>query len=652
MSTNPKSAFEYDWETPADVGSATRSVNTAVEEAVQALLRLQHDEGWWAWELEADCTIPAEYILMTHFMGEPEEELEGRIAGLLRAVQLEQGGWPLYHGGDFDMSCSVKVYYALKLCGDDPQAPHMRRAREAILAHGGAARSNVFTRITLALFGQIPWRGVPFLPVEHMLLPRWFPFHISKISYWSRTVLVPLAVLCSVKPAAVNQRGRGIAELFTVPAEQERHYFRPQGLLGRLFLVWDRTARLLEPLIPRVLRARALRASADWLIPRLNGVHGLGCIFPAMVNAYEALGLLGYAPGHPYCKEAREALRKLLVRRPDGSVSCQPCVSPVWDTSLGCLALAEADPEACHIPLVRALDWLRGRQVLKASVGDWREKHPDLAGGGWAFQFSNNHYPDLDSTPVVAWAMRETDPERYREPIAQAAEWVHGMQSRNGGYGSFDSDNTCYYLNYIPFADHGALLDPPTSDVTARCLVLLGRSPEPAHRAAAARALNFLWREQEEDGSWFGRWGTNYIYGTWSVLSALEQVGVRPDDPRVRRAAAWLKKIQNTDGSWGESNDSYIWREQAGCGVGTPFQTAWALLGLLACGEAHSEAVCRGVEHLLHTQQDDGLWNSEEFTAPGFPRVFYLRYHGYSRYFPLWALGRYRRLVHRQTQSS
>ena len=651
MSAKPESLFELDQKV-AGGEPDLRYLDTAVSDAVQALLRLQQDEGSWCWELESDCTIPAEYILMNHFTGEVEEALESAIATRLRASQAEHGGWPLYYGGAFDLSCSVKAYYALKLCGDEPNAPHMRRARTAILAHGGAVRCNVFTRITLALFRQIPWRGVPFIPVEHILLPRWFPFHISKISYWSRTVLVPLAVLCSCKPAAVNPRRLGIPELFRVPPSQERTYFQAKGLLDHLFLAWDHIARRFEPLIPKALRARALRASADWILPRLNGKHGLGGIFPAMVNTYEALPLLGYPSDHPYRKQTREAIRNLLIRHPDGSVSCQPCVSPVWDTALAGLALAAVDPETYRIPLVRAMDWLRTQQLLD-EPGDWREKHPKLAGGGWSFQFGNDYYPDLDDTPMVTWAMQETDAKRYKDSIERAAEWVRGMQSKNGGYGSFDSDNNCYYLNHIPFADHGALLDPPTSDVTARCLILLRRAPGPGRAAAASRALSYLWREQEKDGSWFGRWGTNYIYGSFSVLSALEQAGISPQDPRVRRTVDWLKKIQHPDGSWGESNDSYLRSGPPTCpGSGTPFQTAWALLGLMATDETHSEAVHRGIQYLLNTQQKDALWHSKEFTAPGFPRVFYLHYHGYNKYFPLWALGRYRHLVRHRPKPS
>ncbi|GBE49034.1 squalene--hopene cyclase [bacterium BMS3Bbin12] len=617
--------------------------DAAVARARAGLAAHQHPEGYWCFELEADCTIPAEYILMMHYMDEREPELEAKLAVYLRAHQQPEGGWPLYYGGRFNISCSVKAYYALKLAGDSSDAPHMIRARELILAHGGAARSNVFTRIALALFGQIPWRGVPFMPVELILLPRWFPFHLSKVSYWSRTVMVPLLILCTLKRPARNPLGVGVRELFTVAPERERHYFPVRSRLNRVVLVFERIGRRLEPLIPRAVRRRAMRAAEDWVVERLNGPNGLGAIFPAMVNAYEALAHLGYAPDHPDRATAMEAIRRLLVVGPD-SAYCQPCVSPVWDTGLACLALQEADGGSSGAEVLRALEWLAARQ-LRDAPGDWREYRPDLPGGGWAFQFENDYYPDLDDTAAVAWAMAQARDERFDESVRRAADWLCGMQSRNGGFAAFDADNTRYYLNEIPFADHGALLDPPTSDVTARCVTLLSRLlPEnPQYRPVVERALGFLRAEQVATGCWFGRWGTNYIYGTWSVLVAFQAVGVAADDPALRRAVRWLEAVQREDGGWGESNDSYEDPGMAGRGpVSTACHTAWAMLALMAAGEGASDAVRRGAAYLMHTQGPDGLWRDEWFNAPGFPRVFYLKYHGYTAYFPFWALARYR----------
>ncbi|MDZ7737221.1 MAG: squalene--hopene cyclase [Gammaproteobacteria bacterium] len=619
-------------------------LDLAIDRACQGLLADQQPDGHWCYELEADSTIPAEYIMMNHFMDELEPELEAKLGNYIRSRQAAHGGWPLYHGGDFDLSCSVKAYFALKLIGDSPDAPHMQRAREAILAHGGAARCNVFTRIALALFEQIPWRGTPFVSVEQVLLPRWFPFHISKISYWSRTVMIPLSILCSYKPKAANPRNADIRELFVKPPEQEKHYFHPTTLLGHVFRFWDLVARTFEPFIPTFIRRYATRKSEAWFIERLNGVDGLGGIFPAMVNAYEAMALLGYPADHPCRVEQREAIRRLLVIKGDMAY-CQPCVSPIWDTAWAAFALTESGGEYGDT-IQRSLDWLAERQ-LTDEPGDWRDNHPDLKGGGWAFQYRNDYYPDLDDTPAVAWAMHHFDARRYHDSIELAGDWICGMQSKNGGYGAFDSDNTCHYLNYIPFADHGALLDPPTSDVTARCVVQLSLLDKPEYKAACARAIEFLKDEQEANGSWFGRWGTNYIYGTWSVLTALEVAGEDPQQPYIRRAVEWLKAVQHPDGGWGEGNDTYDDPAKAGMShASTPYQTAWALLALMAAGEARCNSVKRGIDYLLQQQQViDGLWSDDSYTAPGFPRVFYLKYHGYARIFPLWALAHYRNLL-------
>lgn len=615
----------------------------AIKRAAQGLLGSQQRAGYWCYEFEADCTIPAEYILMCHFMDEIDEGLEAKIAVYLRKHQAEHGGWSLYHGGDFNISCSVKAYYALKIVGDDPQAPHMMRAREAILAQGGAARSNVFTRITLALFGQVPWRGVPFVPVEHMLLPRWFPFHISKVSYWSRAVMVPLSILCALKPRAKNPRAVDIRELFTTPPEQERDYFPVRSFLNRAFIMFDALGRALEPLIPGVVRRAAVKRAEHWFIERLNGVDGLGAIFPAMVNAHESLAVLGYGADHPHRVTTKEALRRLVVEKAEYAY-CQPCTSPVWDTALACLAIQEVPRQDLSAETSRGLDWLVEQQLLD-EPGDWRDTRPHLPGGGWPFQFGNSHYPDIDDTSAVGWAMVQAKNPRHRQSIERAAEWVAGMQSRNGGFASFDADNTHYYLNEIPFADHGALLDPPTSDVTARCVTFLTLLDAERYREVIAAALKFLRDEQEPEGAWFGRWGTNYIYGTWCVLSALEVVGESTDQAYIRRAVEWLEQTQRADGGWGEGNDTYDDRTKAGTGPeSTSFQTAWALLALMAAGEVRSPAVARGLDYLQRTQQPDGLWHDEAFTCPGFPRVFYLKYHGYSKYFPLWAMARYENL--------
>lgn len=639
-------------ERPLEVESQTSSgrwlnkIQQAIVHARDALVTQQHTDGFWCYELEADCTIPAEYILMMHYMDDVDEKLQAKMANYLRLHQESHGGWPLFHGGSFELSCSVKVYYALKLAGDSEDQPHMVKARNTILAHGGAARTNVFTRITLALFRQIPWRGVPFIPVEIMLLPDWFPFNVKKVSYWSRTVMVPLLILCSLKPNARNPLAVHIRELFTTPPEQEKNYFPMRSHLNRVFLLLDRMGRMLEPVIPKPLRHKAIEKAEHWFVTRLNGNAGLGAIFPAMVNAYEALDCLGYNNDHPLYVGAKQALKELLVIKGDQAY-CQPCVSPVWDTALACLALQEEQSESSKQASRKALDWLQERQLLH-HPGDWRENRPGLRGGGWAFQFHNDYYPDIDDTSVVAWAMERSGNEGYQESINRAAEWICGMQSRNGGFAAFDADNVYYYLNEIPFADHGALLDPPTSDVSARSVMFLSQVAPRCEWCwpYVDRCLEYLHGEQESHGAWFGRWGTNYIYGTWSVLVALEQAGISIDSPMIKRAVDWLKRVQRPDGGWGESNGTYFHGNTHGCSKNsTAFQTAWAVLGLMAANEVNSPEVRRGIEYLLQTQQDDGFWEDREFTAPGFPRVFYLKYHGYSKYFPLWALARYRNLT-------
>lgn len=626
-----------------DGSPADAAVLRSVTRASDALRRRQRDDGHWVFELEADATIPAEYVLLEHYLDRIDTDLQDRIGVYLRAAQGAHGGWPLFHGGTFDLSCSVKAYYALKLIGDDPGAPHMRRAREAILAHGGAARANVFTRAQLALFGQVPWRAVPVMPVEIMRLPRWFPFHLSKVSYWSRTVIVPLIVLMALRPQARNPRGVGVAELFATPPEQVRDWIRGpyRSQWGRLFKGIDRVLRAVEPRFPRGLRKRAIADAVAFVVERLNGEDGLGAIYPAMANSVMMFDALGYAPDHPHAAIAWASVRKLLCVQADRAY-CQPCLSPIWDTGLAGHAVAEADGTG-DSGLAAACDWLRGREVRDV-VGDWAIQRPGLAPGGWAFQYNNAHYPDVDDTAVVGMLLHRQGDPAHAAAIERARAWIVGMQSRNGGWGAFDADNTHYVLNHIPFADHGALLDPPTADVTARCVSFLAQLGRAEDAPVIARALDYLRREQETYGAWFGRWGTNYIYGTWSVLCALNAAGVPAEDPMVRRAVDWLVSVQRPDGGWGEDEESYAEATPGTYHESTPSQTAWAVLGLMAAGETAHPAVARGIAWLTATQQADGEWAELPYTAVGFPRVFYLRYHGYRLFFPLLALARYRNL--------
>jgi len=629
----------------------SEALESSIAAAARALLGHQRPDGHWVFELEADCTIPAEYVLLRHHLGEPvDAALEAKIASYLRRIQGAHGGWPLVRDGDFDMSASVKAYFALKMIGDSVDSPHMVRAREAIRSRGGAIHSNVFTRFTLAMFGVLTWRSVPVLPVEIMLLPMWSPFHLNKISYWARTTIVPLLVLAALKPRARNPLGVGIDELFLQdPRSIGMTAKAPHQSWGwfLLFRALDVVLRTIEPLFPRKLRARAIESALAFIEERLNGEDGMGAIYPPMANIVMMYDALGKGPDYPPRAATRRGLDKLLVIGEEEAY-CQPCVSPIWDTTLTCHALIEAGGDKALSAAKEGLDWLLPRQVLDVK-GDWAVKRPQVRPGGWAFQYNNAHYPDLDDTAVVVMSMdrvRRSGNGDYDTAIARGREWIEGMQSSDGGWAAFDVDNFEYYLNNIPFSDHGALLDPPTEDVTGRCISMLAQLGETAQSSkAVAAGVDYLRRTQLAEGSWYGRWGMNYIYGTWSVLCALNAAGVSHQDPMIRKAVDWLVSIQNEDGGWGEDAVTYRldYRGQ-GPAPTTASQTAWALLGLMAAGEAGHPAVARGVEYLMATQTEKGLWDEQRYTATGFPRVFYLRYHGYAKFFPLWALARYRNL--------
>ena len=623
-------------------------LDALIEESREALMSRQGADGEWLFELEPDATITSEYIFLHHFLGDIEGDyatLEPKLANSLRRLQCDHGGWALFHDGAINISASVKAYWALKLAGDDPEAPHMVRAREAILAIGGGAQANVFTRFAMALFGHVPWRAVPVMPLQLMLLPLWFPFHLSKVSYWSRTVIVPLLILQHKKAKAVNPRGVTIDELFTVPAAVARYPMNATGTtLGGLFVGLDKLLQMVEPMLSRIQQERALEAAIAFIAERLNGEDGLGGIFPAMANCVMAFACLGYPRDHPDFVIAKKAVDALLVARGPDEVYCQPCKSPVWDTCLGLHALKESGVETEDPAWQRAQSWLLDKEITETK-GDWCVRRPDLAPGGWAFQYNNDHYPDVDDTAVTVMALARGGDPSAEAAIKRAAKWIIGMQSSGGGWGSFEPENTHSYLNHIPFADHGALLDPPTVDVTARCLSMLAELGYGRDHPSVAKAITFIKREQEKNGSWYGRWGVNYIYGTWSALIALNAAGEDMNQPAVRKAVSWLLEHQREDGGWGEDCATYV-REHGDQQVhfSTPSQTAWALLGLMAAGEVDHPAVRRGVDYLRQVRRQNGRWDEAHWTGTGFPRVFYLKYHGYAAYFPLWALARYRNL--------
>jgi squalene-hopene/tetraprenyl-beta-curcumene cyclase len=623
----------------------------SIGSASKAIRDVQQSDGHWVFELEADDTIPAEYVLLRHHLGEPVDAvLEAKIASYIRRRQGTHGGWALVQDGDLDMSASVKAYFALKMIGDSIDAPHMVRAREAILARGGAINSNVFTRFTLAMYGVLSWRSVPVLPIEIMLLPMWSPFHLNKISYWARTTLVPLMVLAALKPRARNAKGIGIDELFLQdPRSIGMTAKAPHQSMAwfMLFRSLDVILRAIEPYFPKSLRQRAIDAALAFTEERLNGEDGMGAIYPPMANIVMMYDALGKDENFPPRTVTRAGIDKLLVIS-EHEAYCQPCVSPVWDTTLTAHAMLEAGDEASLASVKKGLDWLVPKQVLDLK-GDWAVKRPNIRPGGWAFQYNNAYYPDLDDTAVVVMSMdrlqRVKGGHDYDNAIARGREWIEGMQSDDGGWAAFDVNNFEYYLNNIPFSDHGALLDPPTEDVTARCLSMLAQLGETKENPRVAAAIEYLRRTQHPEGSWYGRWGMNFIYGTWSVLCALNMAGVSRDDPMIRKAVAWLASVQNPDGGWGEDAVSYrLDYKGLERAPSTASQTAWALLGLMAVGEVENPVVARGIEYLIATQAEKGLWDEQRYTATGFPRVFYLRYHGYPKFFPLWALARYRNL--------
>lgn len=626
-------------------------VDAAIVRAQQQLLTRQAPDGHWIGELEADTTITAEHLLLRRLLDRADPAREQRMVRSLLRRQSPDGGFPLFAGGPANLSATIKAYFAMKIAGLPAGDPAMTAARDRILAMGGPVRANVFTRILLALFGEYDWRGVPAMPIEILLLPRRFFFQISEVSYWSRTVIVPLLVIMDRKPVLRLAPGHRLDELWPVPRERASlrfpllpEPFAWRGLFWKAFFVAvDDGLKLWERFLPRPFRAQALDAARQWLEPRLAVPGGLGGIYPAMANAVLALKLLGYPDDHPLVRRQIDELEALAID--DGEETrYQPCLSPVWDTALATNALVESGLPPDHPSVRRAGRWLLGRQVHVP--GDWQLKRPGLPPGGWAFQYGNALYPDVDDSAMALmalWPLRGLDDARASIAIQRGVDWVLGMQGSDGGWAAFDVDQNRHYLNNIPFADHGALLDPSTEDLTGRALEMLGAMGHRRDSAPVRHGVDFLKRTQHPDGPWRGRWGVNYLYGTWCALRGLAATGERMDQPFVRRAVEWLLRKQNADGGWGETCESYDRPELAGIGESTASQTAWALLGLLAAGHASHTAVARGVEYLLRTQRPDGAWDDASWNGTGFPRVFMLKYHLYPVYFPLWALGVYRK---------
>jgi len=628
-------------------GASPEGARNAIAAAQRYLLSIQHPDGHWCGELEGDTILESEYILTLHFLGRTGEERVRKAAAYLRKKQLPEGGWPNYEGGPPDVSVSVKAYFALKLVGDEPDAPHMARAREVILRLGGIEATNSFTRIYLAVFGQWDWNDCPAVPPELVLLPDWFPFTIYKISSWSRTIVVPLAIIWANKPFCPVPAGAQISELRTGVVPERRS---PRTVLETFWFVFftfvDKALKAAEAANLKPWRRRAIEVSERWIHERLVSSDGLGAIFPPIINTIMAFRCLGYGLDDPRLKAQERELERLELEDEE-TLRVQPCFSPVWDTAIALPALAASGVPADH-PLSRqAARWLLGREVRQ--VGDWKRRAPEAPVGGWYFEYANEFYPDTDDTAEVLTALSgvrfpvEAEDRERRDAIERGRKWLLGMQNDDGGWGAFDKGCVNEIWTYIPFADHNAMIDPSCEDITGRALEALHNLGDRPDHPAIRRAVAFLQSRQEADGSWYGRWGCNYIYGTWLALRGLLHAGVDLSAPRYQRAAEWFLLRQNPDGGWGELQHSYENPSTRGVGPSTPSQTSWALMALLALGRVDSEAVRRGIDYLLRTQQYDGSWRDEHWTATGFPKVFYLRYHLYATYFPLWALSLYGR---------
>ena len=671
-------------QTPRATASAHRRLSSPLRTAIlrtrQWLLSEQQEGGYWVGELEGDTILESEFILLLAYLGRENSDLAAQAARYLVAKQLDAGGWAKYPDGPIDISASVKAYFALKLTGHDPSEEPMQRARQAILAGGGADRVNSFTRYYLALLGQISYEQCPAVPPEAILLPKWFPVNLSRVSAWSRTIIVPLSIMSALRPVKRVDPRRGIRELFLTQPEDWPPLRCPGQQGGTGLLSWDRFFRLVDrtlkfcqrhDLLP--LRRMAIAKAERWMLERFEESDGLGAIFPPMVWSIIALDSLGYDRDSAEMQCCQGHLEDLVIHNEeDDTARLEPCKSPVWDTAISLRSLAYSGVTHEHDAVTRAIDWLLAGEIRRR--GDWADivrAEP----GGWCFEHNNAFYPDLDDTAMVLMALHEQldDPrqpsstlppdmqllslhtaptceeakrkaarvDRIAAAARRAIAWMLAMQNDDGGWGAFDRNNDHEFLCHVPFADHNAMIDPSTPDLTARVLEALGLWGHRVGEAHVDRAVAYVRRTQEADGSWLGRWGVNYIYGTWQALAGLAEVGVATDDPAIAAGADWLLAHQQPCGGWGESPESYADPSLRGEGPVTASQTAWAVLGLMAAGLHKHEALARGVGRLIDTQQEDGTWDEPEFTGTGFPQVFYLRYHMYPIYFPLLALSRW-----------
>ncbi len=633
-------------------GAPSSALAAAISKAQEALLGFQSPkEGYWCGPLKADTTIASDTIMLLHFLGRGHSVKVRRLANHILNEQLQDGGWPIFRNGPSDISATVKAYWALKFAGHKPEESALERARLRIAALGGIHKANTYTKFYMALFGQYDWRGVPTIPPELMLFPKWFYFNIYAMSSWTRAIVVPLSIVWAFQPLISCPPHAALDELFP---DNRRHVplkevMPPHGIFSwtSYFLLWDNGLKALEGRGGHWLRVWSLRLAEDWILRRLAESDGLGAIYPGIINTIMAMKCLGYADTDPRLLSQLQILEQLELSDGDHHLEYQPCHSPVWDTAISIIALAESGLPRNHPALVASAKWLISKEIK--IEGDWKVGNPKALPGGWAFEFNNSHYPDIDDTAMVMLALRHVDlPEEEalarEKACLRGLNWLLSMRSSTGGWAAFDKNNTKAILTKIPFADHNAMIDPPSADVTARVLEFLGYVGYDTSYPVAAAAVRFLRREQEEDGSWFGRWGVNYIYGTWQVLRGLAAVGENMSAPYVQKAVSWLKSVQQKDGGWGETCATYEYPSHKGRGPSTPSQTAWAVMALMAAG-VRDESVERGIRHLIETQSPDGTWNETEFTGTGFPKVFYLEYTMYRQYFPLHALGLYHKAL-------
>lgn len=631
--------------------SAHPGLETAIQRSQNYLLSQQTPEGYWVGELIVDCTLVADTLAYHYWNGKVDPEWQRKAVNHIFSLQLPSGGWNIYYGGPAEVNATIKAYLALKLAGVPVTDPRMARARQVALSLGGVPRMNTFSKLYLALFGLYPWKYVPTIPCEVILIGKWFYVNFNEMSSWSRSMLVPLSLINHFKPTRLLKKNLSIDELYPEGFhERDLMLARdPERFTWRNFFLWlDGVHKFAEKFAQHNIhpfRKFALKRAEQWMLERFEGSDGLAAIFPAMLNSVIALKALGYPDDHPQLLRAERELKKLEHETAD-AVRIEPCLSPVWDSAIICIALQESGVPSDHPALVKCCNWMIDREIR--FKGDWRYKNPtDVEASGWVFEFNNKWNPDVDDTAMVLLALRKIPTEnkqRRDESFRRGLNWTLTFQCRDGGWAAFDKDCTKGILEKVPFADHNAMLDPECVDITARILELLGYENFDVDHPQIQRALDFIRKHQEEDGSWYGRWGVNYIYGTWQVLRGLRALGLDMNEPWLLKARDWLESTQHEDGGWGERCDTYDDPVFKGQGPSTASQTAWALMGLCAFGDPDRPSVRRAVDYLVRTQNEDGSWSELETTGTGFPRVFYLKYDMYRNSWPLLALATYRNI--------